>query len=224
VEVRTLEQLRASRSRGTWLGRHSRELLRPFPLPGRYLGHFPIGSPREAQAFSRPKVWDIYEYVRRAGGRGVSADEISESLDVPRTDTYNALKALAHLGYLFISPRDRRSRGERKRRYVCEKIPWSKYLIEKEVVSSLADSDAVRSQVENLKGFLFNGLLQVYDAMAKDHKDLLPLPSQERFCPKCGTSHEALEFFHAIVIGLLSAAMDDTEAFREFLSLLGSSR
>jgi len=164
-------------------------------------------------------------YVKKSGGQGVFADEISKTLNVPRTDTYSTLRDLAQLGYIFTYSKERRGRGERRRRrYVAERVVWKKYGIEDKIAYSLRKNEAVTELVEGVKEYLFNGLLNVYESLSREFKELLPSPSKERFCPKCGVSHEALEFFHVIVLASLSEALDEDDFYTDLLGVLGYTR
>ena len=107
---------------------------------------------------------------------------------------------------------------------MAERVVWKKYGIEDKIVDCLGKNEAVRELVERVKEYLFKGLLNVYESLSREYKELLPPPSKERFCPKCAVSHEALEFFHAIVLSSLSEAMDDDDFYTDLLGVLGYTR
>ncbi len=107
---------------------------------------------------------------------------------------------------------------------MAERVVWKKYGIEDKIAYSLRKNEAVTELVEGVKEYLFNGLLNVYESLSREFKELLPSPSKERFCPKCAISHEALEFFHVIVLASLSEALDEDDFYTDLLGVLGYTR
>jgi DNA-binding transcriptional regulator GbsR (MarR family) len=50
-----------------------------------------------------------------------TANEIIEKEGLPASVVYSALKELYRLDYIFLYPRNKKERGDRKKRYVCER-------------------------------------------------------------------------------------------------------
>ena len=103
-------------------------------------------------------------HIREVGARGISADEISKDLNLPASIVYSTLKELRRLDFVFIYPREKRPRNERKKRYVCERGTWGKYGIE----SHFSDALTFSGEIETINEKLKENLLEIF---ANVHSD-----------------------------------------------------
>ncbi|MDV3277888.1 MAG: winged helix DNA-binding protein [Nitrososphaerales archaeon] len=191
-----------------------------------YLTHFPVQSFLEADALSKESTWTILENIRKAGARGVSADEISKALNLPSSVVYSTLKELRRLEFVFVYPREKKRRNERKKRYVCERATWGKYGINPDFLTALKLEGEVYKTNEKLTPILLEVLGNVYEDFEKKTqlKMFLPRAREENICPKCDRSHEAMEFFYAILLKAMDSFITESDEFRHFLTQRGFSR
>ena len=94
--------------------------------------HFPVKSYIEADILSKESTWRIMDRIRQAGAKGITAEEITQQEQIPVSIVYTTLKELYRLEYVFLYPRQKKEKGERKKRFVCERGSWGKYGIDKE--------------------------------------------------------------------------------------------
>ncbi len=73
-----------------------------------YLTHFPIKSYQEADILSKDITWKIMDYMRQAGAKGITAEEIITKENLPQSVVYSALKELYRLNYIFLYPREKK--------------------------------------------------------------------------------------------------------------------
>ena len=70
--------------------------------------------------------------IRQAGANGITAEEITKKESIPASVVYVTLKELYRLEFIFLYPRSKQIKSERKRRFVCERGTWGKYAIDRE--------------------------------------------------------------------------------------------
>jgi len=190
-----------------------------------YLTHFPVRSYLEADVLSKESTWKMMHYIREIGARGVSADEISKSLDLPASIVYSTLKELRRLDFVFIYPREKRPRNERRKRYVCERATWGKYGIE----AHFSEALTLSGEIESINDKIKQNLLEIFEDVHNDFsnrkelKPFLPHSNEDNICPKCSRNHEAMEFFYAILLRSIDTFITESEEFNHFLSERGWS-
>ena len=81
-----------------------------------YLTHFPIKSYIEADILSKEITWRIMDDIRQAGANGITADEITKKESIPASVVYVTLKELYRLEFIFLYPRSRQIKSERKKK------------------------------------------------------------------------------------------------------------
>ncbi len=174
---------------------------------------------------SKESTWKMMQYIREAGAIGVSADEVSKELNLPPSIVYSTLKELRRLDFVFIYPREKRSRNERKKRYVCERGTWGKYGIDPQFVNALRFSGQIDSTNEKLKENLLEIFAGVHNDFSsrKELKSFLPNSNDASICPKCSRNHEAMEFFYAIILSAVDSFISESKEFNAFLSERGWS-
>lgn len=204
---------------------HPTKSGKSIPNAKTYLTHFPVRSYLEADVLSKESTWKIMQHIREVGARGVSADEISKELNLPPSIVYSTLKELRRLDFVFIYPREKRPRNERKKRYVCERGTWGKYGIEAHFSDALAFSGEIEAINEKLKEDLLGIFANVHNDFAtrKELKPFLPNSSEGNICPKCNRNHEAMEFFYAIILRAIDRFITESKDFNHFLSGRGWS-
>jgi len=190
-----------------------------------YLTHFPVRSYLEADALSKESTWKMMHYIREIGARGVTADDISKNLNLPASIVYSTLKELRRLDFVFIYPREKRPRNERRKRYVCERATWGKYGIESHFSEALTLSGEIESINDKIKHNLLESFEDVHNDFSsrRELKPFLPHSNESNICPKCNRSHEAMEFFYAILLRSIDGFITESEEFNHFLSERGWS-
>ncbi len=183
-----------------------------------YLTHFPVKSYLEADILSKETTWRIMDSIRQAGSRGVTAKEIIDKESVPASAVYSTLKELYRLKYVFLYPRDKKSRAERRKRYVCERGTWGKYGIDQEFDVVLKMSGVLDRTTSETRQPIMKAFRDVYEEF-NSRKDLQRyLPTKEtNICPNCHRSHEAMEFFYAILLRSIDLMVTESEEFKKFL-------
>jgi len=184
-----------------------------------YLTHFPVESYLEADILSKESTWQMMEFLRKKGATGVTADEVSKKLDLPLSVVYSTLKELYRLKYIFVYPREMQSRGERKKRFVCDKATWGKYGINQEFADALSLEGEIDYMMEKLRQPILETLGEVYGDFAekKPLQKFLPMKGGAHICVKCGASHEAIEFFYALLLRTADILLTESDEFRQFL-------
>jgi len=166
------------------------------------------------------------QHIRRAGARGISADEISKDLGLPPSIVYSTLKELRRLDFIFTYPREKRPRNERRKRYVCERATWGKYGIDPQFLEALVLEGKIETINERLKADLLAIFEEVHNDFSrkKELRSFLPVSSESNICPKCNRSHEAMEFFYAIILKAIDSFIAESNEFKQFLAERGYSR
>ena len=183
-----------------------------------YLTHFPVKSYIEADILSKETTWRIMDYIRQAGAQGITAEEIVEKEKIPASVVYSTLKELYRLEYVFLYPRDKKSKSERRKRFVCERSTWGKYGIDEEFDAILRVSGLLETVTEEMREPIMKVFRQVYDEFSKRKELQKFLPAkQNNICPNCQRSHEAMEFFYATLLRSIDLMITESEEFKKFL-------
>jgi len=183
-----------------------------------YLTHFPVKSYLEADILSREVTWRIMDSIRQAGSRGVTAEDIIEREHVPASAVYSTLKELYRLKYVFLYPRSKKSRGERRKRYVCERSTWGKYGIDAEFDLVLKMSGVLDRVTHETRQPIMKAFREVYEEFNSKKELQSYLPTKEsNICPNCHRSHEAMEFFYAILLRSMDLTITESDEFKRFL-------
>lgn len=183
-----------------------------------YLTHFPVKSYLEADILSKETTWRIMDCIRQAGARGITAEDIIEQEGVPASAVYSTLKELYRLKYVFLYPREKKSKGERRKRYVCERSTWGKYGIDQEFDMLLKVSGVLETVTEDMRQPMMKAFREVYEQFSASKELRKYLPTKEtNICPNCNRSHEAMEFFYAIMLRSLDLMITESDEFKKFL-------
>ena len=183
-----------------------------------YLTHFPVKSYLEADILSKETTWRIMDSIRQAGSRGVTAEDIIEKDQVPASAVYSTLKELYRLKYVFLYPRDKKNRKERRKRYVCERGTWGKYGIDQEFDVVLKMSGVLDRTTRETQQSIMKVFREVYEDFNSRKELQRYLPTKEsNICPNCHRSHEAMEFFYAILLRSIDLMITESEDFKRFL-------
>ena len=183
-----------------------------------YLTHFPIKSPIEADVLSKEIAWQIMDGLRQAGAKGVTAEDIIKKEKIPSSVVYSTLKDLYRLEYIFLFPRDKKDRRDRKKRFVCARGTWGKYRIDEEFDAAIKLEGLYESMMEMLLEPILRILKEVFDDFS--HKKELQkfLPTKDtNICPNCQISHEAMEFCYATLLRTIDLIITDSSEFKKFL-------
>jgi hypothetical protein len=183
-----------------------------------YLTHFPIKSYIEADILSKETTWRIMDDIRQAGANGITADEITKKESIPASVVYVTLKELYRLEFIFLYPRSRQIKSERKRRFVCERGTWGKYAIDKEFDAALKVNELLESITYDLKEPIMKVLKDTYDKFSTKRELQRFLPTRNtNICPNCQRSHEAMEFFYATILRTIDLMITESDDFKMFL-------
>ena len=183
-----------------------------------YLTHFPVKSYLEADILSKETTWRIMDYIRQAGAQGITAEDIIEKEKIPASVVYSTLKELYRLEYVFLYPREKKTKGERRKRFVCERSTWGKYGIDQEFDAMLKVSGLLESITEEMHVPVMKVFREVYGQFStkKELQKFLPT-KQTNICPNCQRSHEAMEFFYATLLRSIDLMITESDEFKKFL-------
>lgn len=183
-----------------------------------YLTHFPIKSYLEADILSKEVTWKIMDYMRQAGAKGVTADDIIEKEGLPSSVVYSAMKELYRLDYIFLYPRNKKEKGDRKKRYVCERGTWGKYGIDEEFDATLRAEGSLDNVNYHLRQPIMKVFKDIFDDFSSKSRLQKYLPTKNtNICPNCQRSHEAMEFFYAILLRSVDLMITESDEFTKFL-------
>ncbi len=183
-----------------------------------YLTHFPVESYLEADILSKELAWKIMDDIRQAGANGITAEDIIEKEKIPASVVYSILKELYRLEFIFLYPRDKKSKGDRKKRFVCEKGTWGKYGIDREFDAALKMSGMMAYMTEELRQPIIKIFKELRSEFEKNKELRKFLPTQNtNVCPNCQRSHEAMEFFYASLLRSIDLMITESDEFKKFL-------
>jgi hypothetical protein len=183
-----------------------------------YLTHFPVKSYHEADLLSRETTWRIMDYIRQSGSQGITAADITEKERIPASVVYSTLKELYRLEFIFLYPSDKKRKGERRKRFVCERSTWGKYRIDQEFDSALRVSGILERITDEMREPVTKALQVAYEQFGKTKELEKFLPTkQANICPNCQRSHEAMEFFYATLLRSIDLMITESEDFKKFL-------
>jgi len=183
-----------------------------------YLTHFPIKSYIEADILSKETTWKVMDDIRQAGANGITAEEITKKEIFPASVVYATLKELYRLEFIFLYPRSKQIKTERKRRFVCERGTWGKYVIDREFDAALKVNGLFESIAHELKEPIMKVLRETYDQFSAKRELQRFLPTRNtNICPNCQRSHEAMEFFYATILRTIDLMITESDDFKKFL-------
>lgn len=185
-----------------------------------YLLTFPVSDKQEARNLGSSSAWEVLEELREVGLDGLTVEEISKKLDLPKSTVYGVLSKLQaarwveprrsprKLGRPSAKRQAETIRTGRMRQIYVEKIPWGDTEFDDDFKDVLDPAiKEVFEKQEVVESFV-NALDKILAKLAAGEKSKKFLPSRD-LCPKCKTSHEAYEFLQAICIGLTSTLLSD---------------
>jgi len=183
-----------------------------------YLTHFPVKSYLEADILSKETTWRIMDHIRQAGAQGITVEDITRREKIPASVVYSTLKELYRLEYVFLYPREKKHKGERKKRFVCERSTWGKYRIDQEFDAALSVSGILERITDEMRQPVMNALKDAYEQFSstKGLQRFIPT-KQTNICPNCQRSHEAMEFFYATLLRSIDLMITESEDFKKFL-------
>ena len=183
-----------------------------------YLTHFPVKSYLEADLLSKETTWRIMDRIRQAGAQGITVEDITSREKIPASAVYSTLKELYRLEYVFLYPREKKHKGERKKRFVCERSTWGKYRIDQEFDAALSVSGILERITDEMRQPVMNALKDAYEQFSatKGLQRFIPT-KQTNICPNCQRSHEAMEFFYATLLRSIDLMITESEDFKKFL-------
>lgn len=183
-----------------------------------YLTHFPVKSYIEADILSKESTWRIMDLLRQAGAKGITAEEITQQEQIPASVVYTTLKELYRLEYVFLYPRQKKEKGERKKRFVCERGTWGKYGIDEEFDAVIKVNGIIEKIANDLRQPIMETFNDIYEKFSSKKELNQFLPTKDtNICPNCQRSHESMEFFYAILLRSIDLMITESKEFKEFL-------
>src|SRR5581483_7327091 len=90
--------------------------------------------------------------------------------------------------------------------------------IDEEFDAVLRVSGLLEAVTDEMRAPIMRTFKQVYDEFSKrkELQKFLPL-KQGNICPNCQRSHEAMEFFYAILLRSMDLLITESEEFKKFL-------
>ena len=153
----------------------------------------------DVEVLGSEKVWDILDYVHESP-QGVRPKEIAKEFDLKINQAYDKMKKLERQDYL-VRKKEKGKRGldqERKTLVYLSKPRGGQELNDEfEEILYKRYGEFV---MKNIRPMFVDLFRQVLDDMGKDHelKQWSPM-AHENLCPDCGTKHQALELFRALI-------------------------
>lgn len=168
-----------------------------------YIKHMPISSPQEASIFSNEITWQILEFLRSAGNKGMTEKKIKEEFKKKRksmpstSQIYSVLKRLYEIEWIH---RDWDNDAGARRHVIS--YHWGGIELEEEFQEIIT-----KKMNSYFKEKMFPVLLEcckeTLQELSGDKKNKHWLPSVSSICVNCNESHEAKEFFDAILESML---------------------
>ena len=183
-----------------------------------YLTHFPVKSYHEADLLSKETTWRIMDHIRQSGSQGITAADITAKEKIPASVVYSTLKELYRLEFIFLYPSEKKPKGERRKRFVCERSTWGKYRIDQEFDSALRVSGILERITDEMRQPVTKALQDAYEQFGATKELQKFLPSKQvNICPNCQRSHEAMEFFYATLLRSIDLMITESEDFKKCL-------
>jgi hypothetical protein len=91
------------------------------------------------------------DHIRQAGAQGITVEDITRREKIPASVVYSTLKELYRLEFVFLYPREKKQKGERKKRLVCERSTWGKYRIDQEFDAALRMSGILERITDEMR-------------------------------------------------------------------------
>jgi len=158
------------------------------------------------------------DHIRQSGSQGITAADITAKEKIPASVAYSTLKELYRLEFIFLYPREKKRKGERRKRYVCERSTWGKYRIDQEFDSALRVSGILERITDEMRQPVMNALKDAYDQFGATKELQRYIPTKNtNICPNCQRSHEAMEFFYATLLRSIDLMITDSEDFKKFM-------
>jgi len=187
----------------------------------KYFVTIPVGSWEKAQLLGSETNWKVLETLRDAGLGGLTTEEISKKVDVPRSTIYGILKELQAADWVESGERRRqwgrpskevkqRFGGKPARVYIVEML-WGNQFDEEFTNSYQLLLDRLEDETDELKKKFLSLLDKIVSAFetSEDLKEFFP--KDGKMHEKCGWSHEAQEFLYATSFALLERILSDKD-------------
>ena len=90
---------------------------------------------------------------------------------------YSTLKELYRLEFIFLYPSEKKRKGERMKRFVCERSTWGKYRIDQEFDSALRVSGMLERITDEMRQPVTKALQDAYEQFSetKELQKFLPI-------------------------------------------------
>jgi len=188
----------------------------------RYFITIPVSSWQIAQILGSETNWDILETLRDAGIEGLTAEQISEKTQTPKSTVYNVLSKLQAADWVDSGKRrkgwgrpkrkDQQRVGGKPSKFYIQTVEWGNTQLDEDFIDSL--DPLLEKYKDKLKKPWLKVLGEIVTKYKTDDelKDFFP---KDPIHEKCGASHEAIEFLLATSLALLGRIFEDDD-FDEF--------
>jgi predicted ArsR family transcriptional regulator len=178
----------------------------------KYFVAIPVSNWQIAKLLGSETNWKILEVLRDVGIGGLSAEEISKKIRVPKSSVYSILSKLAAANWVESTMKRQhwgRPSKEAKQRFggkptrvFIENVPWGCNEFEEEFIKSL---DPILEDMEKNVDELREKWLSILEKIVSAYQteDVEKFFPQDAVHEECGYSHEGTEFLTAISFNLL---------------------
>jgi len=194
-------------------------------MANKYYVHHSLKDYQEASIFSDVYTWTIFDILRIAGNKGLTATEIHKQVEsttgtrVSQSKIYDLLKRLYEGKWIHrYYDRD----VEKQRCSIA--LDWGGIFVEEDFEKKIMEKEGTYIRI-HLFPIFFNFIKKTIKDFKEDSSAIRWLPQIKAYCKVCkdGKSHEALEFFNSILDEATAEFMDSNE-FREFMKDNGYSK
>jgi hypothetical protein len=187
-------------------------------MGNKYYTHHSIKDYQEGSIFANVYTWTIFDILRLAGSRGLTAPEVHRHVEettgtqVSQSKIYDLLKRL-YEGKWIHRYYDREV--ERQRCTIA--LDWGGISVEEEFEELIIKKERAYIRTHLFPVFM-NFIRKAIRDFREDPYAEKWIPQTDGFCKVCrnGKSHEALEFFNSLLDEATAEFMDSNE-FHEFM-------
>jgi len=187
-------------------------------MGNKYYTHHSIKDTQEASIFSNVYTWTIFDILRSAGPKGLTAPDIQKQIELELRTSVSVSKIYDLLKRLY--------EGKWIHRYYDREIEKQRCSIAWDWGGIIVEEDFEKAIIEKEGSFIHTNLFPVFLQLLKrtieDFKEdpsvTKWLPQMAEYCKVCrgGISHEAHEFFSSLLDEATAEFMDSKE-FKEFM-------
>jgi len=189
----------------------------------KYLLTIPVDSWQIAQLLGSETNWKILETLRDVGAQGLTAEEISKRINVPKSTIYNVLSKLQAGSWVESGVRRpqwgrpskevKQRLGGKPTRIFVGNVLWGDNEFDEEFEASLVRLlEELEKDMDELKQKWLSILEKIVSTYERDEK-LRKFFPQDSIHEECGWSHEGEEFLYASSLEVLGKILSDEDYY-----------